>query len=137
MAKRTIYIPQPSHPDRAQYDYLMLALGRKGFGIENIVSLFPQAGSQPSEARHFRALTISDEDLEKLGQREVPTKSLRFKDDDVYVAICVALAGRSCYFKCMPLPDGEYEVSFKPNEGIEELIYKTVARAVDPTKRPK
>ena len=128
MEKLTIYVPQPSHPGRAKYDELMLALARKGFGIENTVFLFPQITNDAEDANIFRALTITLEDLEKLSQREVPMQTLRFKGEEIYAAICDALAHRSCSFKCTPLPDDEYEVSFKPNEGIEELIKETIRK---------
>ena len=58
------------------------------------------------------------------------TKKLRIKGDDEYIAICVALAQRSCFFSCMPLPDSLYEIEFKPNEGIEKIIQDTVAEVI-------
>ncbi len=58
------------------------------------------------------------------------TKKIRIKGDKEYLAICIALAKRSCFFSCTPLPDGEYEVEYKPNEGIEELIQETVAEVI-------
>lgn len=72
-------------------------------------------------------------DQQHVGKRGLATK-IRIKGDEEYLAICIALAKRSCFFSCMPLPDGEYEVEFKPNEGIEELIQETVAKVAKAAK---
>ena len=59
-------------------------------------------------------------------RQPVTVQSMVLFNSDEAKLVLDALFERSCWFEWTPLPDDEWEVRFKRNEGINTLLYKVL-----------